>query len=89
MLGRVLIAGAGAIGSVIGGLLREQGEDITLLGRPDHMRAIGKNGLRIEGIWGEHLVTGFRLAADYRELSEEFDLIFLTVKSYDTREMAR
>ena len=84
MLGRVLIAGAGAIGSVIGGLLQKQGENITLLGRTEHIRAIARNGLEIEGIWGEHRVSGFELAVNPAELGPHFDLIFLTVKSYDT-----
>lgn len=89
MLGKVLIAGAGAIGSVIGGLLQKQGEKITLLGRPEHIRAIARNGLEIEGIWGEHRVSGFELAADPAELGLDFDLIFLTVKSYDTNSAIR
>ena len=84
MLGKILIAGAGAIGSVIGGLLREQGEKITFLGRPEHIQAIARNGLEISGIWGEHRVSGFELASDPAELGPDFDLIFLTVKSYDT-----
>lgn len=84
-----MIAGAGAIGSVIGGLLREQGEKITFLGRPEHIRAIAQNGLEIEGIWGEHRVSGFELASVPAELGTDFDLIFLTVKSYDTNSAIR
>jgi 2-dehydropantoate 2-reductase len=89
MLGRVLIAGAGAIGSVIGGFLKKQGEDVTLLGRPDQIEAIKKEGLEISGIWGEHRVSGFELVSDLAELGPDFDLIFLTVKSYDTNSAIR
>ena len=88
MLGKILIAGAGAIGSVVGGFLRKGGEQITLLGRQDHIRAVKENGLEIEGIWGSHQVKGLGLAVDFRELKEDYDLIFVTVKSYDTLAMA-
>ena len=41
--------GAGAIGSLYGAKLAAA-NDVTLIGRADHVRAIEKNGLRIEGI---------------------------------------
>ena len=53
---RVCVLGAGAIGSVVGGLLAADGHDITLVGRASHMDAIRKEGLRVSGIWGDHLV---------------------------------
>jgi len=37
---RVLVAGAGALGSVLGGFLAAAGHDVTLLGRAPHMDAI-------------------------------------------------
>lgn len=86
---RVLVAGAGALGSVFGGFLRRAGTSVTLLGRAPHVDAIARDGLRIEGIWGEHHVTGFDVATDVRELNGSFDLILLPVKSYDTEEVAR
>ena len=88
-LGKVLIAGAGAVGSVFGGFLRKAGEAVTLLGREDHIRAIEQGGLEITGIWGEHRVEGFSLATDPRELAGRYDTVFLTVKSYDTAAMIR
>jgi 2-dehydropantoate 2-reductase len=86
---RILVAGSGALGSVIGGLLRKAGHDITLLGRALHLDAIDRDGLRIEGIWGEHLATGLRTTTDASRLAESFDAILVTVKSYHTREVAR
>jgi 2-dehydropantoate 2-reductase len=46
---RIAIIGAGAIGSVIGGLLSKAGEDIILVGRKPHIDAINQNGLILEG----------------------------------------
>lgn len=81
---RVLVAGAGAVGSVVGGLLAAAGYQVTLLGRAPHLAAIGAEGLVIEGLWGEHRVTGLALATDVREVAGEFDAVLLTVKSFDT-----
>ncbi|HEY6394818.1 MAG TPA: 2-dehydropantoate 2-reductase N-terminal domain-containing protein, partial [Candidatus Binataceae bacterium] len=46
----ILIAGAGAIGSILGGMLHDAGHDVTLLGRRTHMEAIAHGGLRISGL---------------------------------------
>lgn len=53
---RFVIFGAGAIGSVFGGMLARGGHRVDLVGRPDHMEAIRRNGLAIEGLLGNHLV---------------------------------
>jgi len=44
----IVVIGAGAIGSVYGAKLSGR-HDVTLVGRPDHVRAIQQNGLRLEG----------------------------------------
>jgi 2-dehydropantoate 2-reductase len=81
---RVLVAGAGAVGSVVGGLLAAAGHRVTLLGRPAHLAAIGAEGLVIEGLWGEHHVSGLALATTAAEVTGRFDAVLLTVKSFDT-----
>lgn len=85
---RVLIAGCGALGSVFGAFLRRAGCAVTLFGRAPHLDAVESSGLRIDGLWGEHLVRGFGFARSARDLRGEFDAVFLAVKSYDTRAMA-
>ena len=87
-MARVLIAGAGALGSVFGGFLRLAQHEVTLLGRTAHLNAIAEHGLRIDGLWGEHCATGFDLAGDAQSVRGEFDAILITVKSYDTAAMA-
>lgn len=81
----ILIMGAGAIGSVVGGFMAEHGHRVTLVGRKDHMRAINERGLRVTGIWGEHNVSGIN-ARDSIDCIEAgaHDLILITVKAYDT-----
>lgn len=88
MSARILVAGAGALGSVFGGFLRRAGYDVTLLGRAAHVDTIATGGLFIDGIWGEHHVGGFTVAREPAEVRGEHDLVLVTVKSYDTRAMA-
>jgi 2-dehydropantoate 2-reductase len=87
-MARVLVAGAGALGSVFGGFLRAAGHEVTLLGRVAHLEAIRTSGLHIEGLWGEHHATGLHLASDVSRLSGAFDAILITVKSFDTGAVA-
>jgi 2-dehydropantoate 2-reductase len=83
---RVLVMGAGAMGSAVGGFLAKAGHDVTLVGRTAHMQAIAQQGLHITGIWGEHHVSTLATATDVSAFSPgDFDLILITVKSYDTR----
>ena len=85
---RILIAGAGALGLVFGALLRRAGQAVTLLGRTLHTEAVAARGVRVEGLWGEHLATGCELATDAAQLRGPFDAILITVKSFDTGAMS-
>jgi 2-dehydropantoate 2-reductase len=84
----ILIAGAGAIGSIVGAMLRRAGRDVTMLGREHHLEAIARDGLRVSGLFGEHRTEGFGLASDPARLQGPFDLILLTVNAYDTAAMS-
>ncbi len=48
----IAVIGAGAVGSVIGGLLAKAGEVVTLIGRRSHVDAVNRNQLRIDGALG-------------------------------------
>ena len=81
----ILVFGAGGIGSVLGGFLTRMGHDVSLVGRDWHLDVVRKQGLIITGIWGDYRIKAFQC---YRSASEipknNFDLVLLTVKSYDT-----
>jgi 2-dehydropantoate 2-reductase len=85
---RVLIAGAGALGSVVGGLLARAGWPVTLLGRRAHMDTVRSRGLTVDGLFGIHRVQGLECASEERELRGPFGAVLLTVKAYDTAAMA-
>ena len=84
----ILVLGAGAIGSVFGGFLAKSGNRVILFGRENCISAINSRGLFIEGIWGSHHITTIKgyssLSKIARLEGRLFDLILLTVKSYDT-----
>ena len=81
---RILIAGAGALGSVFGGLLAAAGHEVTLLGRAPHLAAIAEHGLVLEGLFGARTVRGLQIAYEPAALRPPFDAILVTVKSFDT-----
>ena len=83
----IAIMGAGAIGSVIGGMLAKQGHGVTLVGRKSHMDAISQSGLHISGIWGRHTVLNPDAVTSPPH--KYMDIVFLTVKSFDTATSAR
>jgi 2-dehydropantoate 2-reductase len=87
--GPLVVAGAGALGSVFGGLLAQAGFRVILVGRGPHMAAIARDGLRIEGLFGDHVVRGLATVSDVGALEGMFDTVLLTVKSYDTTAMVR
>jgi len=77
---RILVVGAGAMGSFLGGLLAKR-NDVTLVSRRPHADAIRRSGLRITGktnaIARPHVVTSLRNPL-------RADLVLIATKSYDT-----
>jgi 2-dehydropantoate 2-reductase len=81
----ILVMGAGALGSIIGGFMTQAGHRTHLVGRATHMDAIRNSGIEITGIWGDHHVEGIPCYTSCEELPDEkFDVAFICVKSYDT-----
>jgi len=78
---KILVFGAGAIGSLFGGLLSKN-NDVVLIGRKPHVDAINKKGLKIKGKTNSRL----RLPAfnSVKEIRFSPDIIIISVKSYDT-----
>ena len=78
---QIAIVGAGAVGSLLGGLLAKAGEDVTLVGRQEQVTAVNHSGLRIRGVLGEFTVN---VMAD-EKLDFVPDIVFLTVKNQDLK----
>jgi 2-dehydropantoate 2-reductase len=82
---RLVVYGAGAIGSLLGARLHQAGASVRLVGRPRHVEAIRADGLLVKGPDESSLV---RLPAA-TTLSGTGDIVFLTVKSQDVRQACR
>jgi len=82
---RIAVLGAGAIGSVVGALLARGGQDVTLIGRPDHVNAVRERGLRIDGALGSFTVpVAASVSLDFRP-----ELALLAVKTQDVEATVR
>lgn len=84
---RVVVAGAGAVGSVVGGLLAAHGHDVLLVGRAAHMGAVARRGLRVTGLFGDHHGRP-RTATDLGAADEPADVVLVSVKSHATAAVA-
>lgn len=77
---RILVFGAGALGSALGGILARK-HDVTLVGRKDNMDAIRLRGLLVTG---ELESTADVEAHESVDALEPPELLILTTKAYDT-----
>lgn len=85
---RVLIFGAGAIGSYVGGSLALAGQEVTFLARPAPAKQLRAEGLTVydarDGT--KFTVHNFRVAASAVEafVAGDYDCVVLAIKSFDT-----
>lgn len=73
------IVGAGAIGAFLGAMLARSGEDVTLIARGPHLRAMQDQGLRVRGEIGEFQVHP--KATDDLTTVGEVDCVIITLKA--------
>ena len=83
---RVAVMGAGAVGSFYGAMLARAGHRVTLIGRPAHVQAIRRDGLRLEMGGTTHTVP-LQASEDVAALRGA-ELVLCCVKSGDTEAAA-
>lgn len=82
---KILVVGLGALGTVYSCLLKKQGHKVAGVDREDIIRQIAASEVRVNGIWGDHIAQLDKLYSDISQIpTQDFDLIILTVKSFDT-----
>jgi len=82
---RVVVFGAGAVGSLFGAYLDRAGHSVLLIGRADHVAAVRANGLVVTG----RLEGTFRVdAAVELKPGPAPDAVLLTVKTFDLERAA-
>lgn len=81
---RVIIYGAGAVGSVIGGRLSQGGADVALVTRPAHAAAIGRRGLTLRTARGSDVVEIEAVTSITQLQPTDADVVVITAKTQDT-----
>ena len=85
---RVLVFGAGAVGSVVAARLAD-GHDVSLIARASHVRAIREHGLVLSGRT-EKTVRNLAACSGVSELSREApEYVLVTAKAHQTEEAVR
>ena len=88
---RFIIYGAGAIGSVFGGMLARAGHQVILVGRGPHMAAVREKGLVMDGLLGNYLVKDIETYTDLSGITGTLpvEAVFISVKSNGTADAIR
>jgi 2-dehydropantoate 2-reductase len=80
------IVGAGAIGAFAGAMLAKAGEDVALIARGAHLRAMQEHGVRVRGSLGEFEARP--VATDDPAAIGPVDVVLLTLKAHSLTAMA-
>ena len=83
---RFAIVGAGAIGAFAGAMLARSGEDVTLIARGPHLKAMQEQGVRVRGSIAEFQVKP--AVTDDPSRVGPVDVVLLTLKAHSLTDMA-
>lgn len=83
---KYLIIGAGGTGGCMGAYMAQAGKDVTLIARGAHLKAMQKNGLRMETTSKGNFTVENIKATDMEHYDEKPDVIFVCVKGYSLDE---
>ncbi|MEQ8699271.1 MAG: 2-dehydropantoate 2-reductase [Bauldia litoralis] len=85
---KIAVMGAGALGCYFGGRLARSGADIAFVARGAQLKALRRDGLRIESPLGDDHIAPVTATDDPEEIGPVDTILFL-VKLYDTEAAAR
>jgi len=86
---RILVVGAGAIGSVVAAILTHENYDVQLVTKyPELAKMISKEGIEISGYRGDIRVS-IPSVAQTSDLSGKYDYVFMTTKADSLIKAAR
>jgi 2-dehydropantoate 2-reductase len=85
---RYIIQGAGAIGSLVGGLLADTGAEVIFIARPAQAEAIQQRGLTIHSIYHptKHITNVKAVTSPHDITPHADDVLMLAVKSSQTNQ---
>jgi 2-dehydropantoate 2-reductase len=77
---RILIFGAGVIGSTFGGLMALSGQDVTLLARNKRLKELNNNGLLLrKNGWKKTQKIAIKIISELKE-DDIYDFVFVTLR---------
>jgi len=85
---RIVVFGTGGVGGYFGGRLAQAGEDVTFIARGEHLRAIQKQGLKVDSLNGDFVIDPAKATDDVNEIGE-VGLVIVGVKAWQVPEVAR
>lgn len=85
---KIMIMGSGGVGAYYGGLLAQQGNDVTFIARGAHLQALRANGLQVKSVHGDFHIVPVK-ATDTPAEAGVVDLILFCVKTYNTDEAVK
>jgi 2-dehydropantoate 2-reductase len=83
----IAVLGAGAVGCYFGGMLARAGAPVTLIGRPQHVEAIMRNGLFLDTLHFQQQIPVS--ASTEARAARDAEIILLCVKTVATVEAAK
>jgi len=78
---KIAIMGTGGVGGYYGGLLAQQGHDVTFIARGNHLKAIQENGLQVNSIFGDFQVKPTQATDDPAQIGP-VELVVFCTKTY-------
>jgi 2-dehydropantoate 2-reductase len=84
---RIAVFGAGSVGGYFGGRLAEAGQDVVFICRGDHLKAIQRDGLRVESTEGDFIVQPAQASDDPAAVGP-VDAILVCVKAWQVPQAA-
>ncbi len=85
---KICVYGAGGVGGVIASKLFTTGEEISIVARGEHLKAIQKNGLKIIDSEKKETICKIK-ATDKPETLGEQDFVIVSVKGHDVPSVAK
>ena len=84
---RIAIFGAGGVGGYFGGRLAQAGEDVVFIARGDHLKAMLKQGLKVDSVKGDFLVKPVQATDDPTQVGI-VDVVLVGVKAWQVPDAA-
>ncbi|MFZ5809992.1 MAG: 2-dehydropantoate 2-reductase [Chloroflexota bacterium] len=85
---RIAVFGSGAVGGYFGARLIRAGEQVCMMARGEHLRAIRASGLRVEGASGDFVALP-HITTDQPQEIGVVDLVIVGVKAWQITEAAQ